>query len=151
MLLVGWTSPEAHESKIIQFFDLDADPGQRNDLSDHFGTTDPATQIKRYSVNESLEAVYVRLLVGMLRIYYEWELDDSPRPVFLNHRIIQGLLIEQLRSKVLSPGHASIQGLDQRSLNYLQDCVVGKKCARGDTRLYRHYFASDLNNVTSSV
>lgn len=152
----GWSAPaEEVDGKLIQLYDLDADPQQLHDLSSHFGTPSlPSSSFRKkksiFYVDDNLEPVYIRLLVGLLRIYNEWEWEGASYfSTLFNQRIVKGLLTEQLRRPRRDTADDSMEGLDERSVRFIQECIlkgrfIPDKTVGFRTQL-RTYFAKDMN------
>ena len=158
------------EGKVLQLYNLDADPQQLHDLTSHFGTkqtdtpsssTTTSSPRKRKSVfyvDSTLEPAYIRLLIGLLRIYNEWEWGEESgsysSPLF-NQRIVKGFLVEQLRrpNRVPADDFSCLEGLDDRSSRFIRECIL-KGCVISDntvefrTQLQTYFAKKDLSHPT---
>ncbi len=106
-------------NKLIQLYDLDADEAQQKDLTNHFK--------QKGFVPEELERVYVRLIVSMVRIFFQWgdpvESMDYVFSPYIKHCVT--LITEQLKRPNRNAQDVSyMAGLDDVSIKFINTFVL---------------------------
>lgn len=148
----GWSQPVHVHNKMFQFYDLEADPSQKNDLSKSFNIKDPSTGKPRIFMDTSCETAYIHLVLGMIRIFHEWENEASSKPVMISHGALRSMVADQIKNNPLRgvKDVKYLEGLDEGSVRFIQDCVLSSKCGPDGVATYRKYFIRDQSTTLSA-
>lgn len=114
---IGWTIPSEIPNKCVQFFDLQNDPEQKQDLVRQVGVTG-----RVYVVPSDVEGIYLRLLLKMKHIYAEW---DVKRDDGVLCTLIDELITNQVTSKPSYSAHRTYRSdrMDNKTISEINKIV----------------------------